>query len=219
MEENKPKEANSEGAELTPAEGTEDVSRDKSSEASASEVEYYQKLTGRNDIKSKEDFSKHYDGLKSLVGDQALAKMREKAEAYEKIQNAIEEKPKEQGEKSIDNRISTLEEELKTERFLKQFSEAEPIINSLKAKSKEYGISLQEAYTKPIGSEKFSMQDLLTTKLETEKTKSEEKSISVESKGRIAPEKSSKMSQLAETVRKTDSQIAKQDLVREYLSE
>lgn len=218
MEENKPNVTDSEGSELKPAEGTEDVSQLQGSEANASEAEYYQKITGRDDIKSKGDFEKHYEGLKNLVGDQSIAEMRKKAEAFEKIQSAENNTKKGGDGNEVEGRLNKLEDELKTERFLKQYPESNSIIGSVKAKAKEYGVSLEEAYAKPIGNEKFSIQDLLATKLEVDKAKAEEKSISVESKGRITSEKSNKISQLAEEVDKTDSERAKQDLVREYLS-
>ena len=109
MEETNPKETNSGDLELESSEGTKDVSKTEDLEAQSSEeAKYYQELTGREDIKSKEDFEKHYSGLKSLVGDQKVAEMREKAESFDKMiaeANKIVDEAEKTGE------ISPIEEE------------------------------------------------------------------------------------------------------------
>ena len=214
--------------------GEENVSKQENLEAKptpeGSETEYYQKLTGRTDIKSKADFEKHYQGLKSLVGDQKIAEMREKAEAYEKFQQEInreadefleseegKEVAKDFAEGAIEGRIGKLEDELITERFLKTHPEAQSIIGIIRAKADRTEVSLEDAYTKPSEGEQFSLQELLSSKLEAEKTKEEEKSIEVESKSRIATGGSAEISQLIENVRKTDSLAAKEKLVEKTL--
>ena len=63
------------------------------------------------------------------------------------------------------------------------------------------------------------LKDLVASKLEMEKAKNEERSISVEPKGRISSQKASRISEVVEKIRKTDSDSAKQALVREFLSE
>jgi len=225
--------ADSGGLELESSESKEDVSKAEGLESKATpeeEAEYYQKLTGREDIKSKADFEKHYEGLKSLVGDQSIAEMRKKAEAYEKVQQEIEkeadefleseegkETAKEFAEGAMETRVSTLEGELKTERFLKTHPEAQSLIGLVKAKADRNKISLEDAYTKTFEGEQFSLKELLGSKLEAEKAKEEEKSIGVESKSRMAAGSSAEISQLMEEVRKTDSATAKQKLVEKVL--
>lgn len=232
-EENKPLNSDNPELELGSELGKKDVSKAENLETKATpeeEAEYYQKLTGREDIKSKADFEKHYQGLKSLVGDQKIAEMREKAEAYEKMQQEIEreadefleseegkETAKEFAEEAIETRVSGLEDELKTERFLKTHPEAQSLIDLIKAKADRNEISLEEAYTKTFEGEQFSLKELLESKLEAEKAKAEEKSIGVESKSRIGPGSSAEISQLIEQVRKTDSAAAKQKLVEKIL--
>jgi len=214
--------------------GEENVSKQENLEAKptpeGSETEYYQKLTGRTDIKSKADFEKHYQGLKSLVGDQKIAEMREKAEAYEKFQQEInreadefleseegKEVAKDFAEGAVEDRVGKLEDELKTERFLKTHPEAQSIIDLIKVKADRNEISFEDAYLKPSEGEKFSLQELLTSKLEAEKSREEEKSSSVESKSRMAPGMSAEISQLIDKVQKTDSLADKQKLVEKIL--
>jgi len=217
MEEYKPDVTDSEGDELTPAEGTEDVSKADDLEAPSDE-DYYQKLTGREDVKSKEDFEKHYDGMKRLVGDQTIAEMRKKAEAYEKISKTQKgEAVKGASQDPVEGRVDRLEDELKVERFLKQFPEAQPILGSIRAKAKLNDLTFEEAYSKPLGDEKFSMQELITSKLEAEKAKDEEQSIGVKSKPRIAQGDQAEINQLTKQVQETDSIKAKENLVEKAL--
>jgi len=223
--------ANSGALELEPSEGGVNVPTTESSGATPSEeaAEYYQKLTGREDIKSREDFEKHYEGMKSLVGDQKLAELRQKAEKYEALQAEIKKEADEFGKtpagkevakdfarEAVEDRLSNLEDEIKTSRFLKNHPEAEPIADLIKAKALRNEVPLEDAYGKTFN-EKYSLQDLLATKLEVEKTKAEEKSIGVESKARTGSMSSQELAQLTEQVQKTDTLAAKQKLVEKVL--
>ena len=219
------------GSEL----GKKDVSKaeDLETEATPETVsgeEYFQKITGRDDIKSKADFEKHYEGLKSLVGDQKVAEMREKAEKYDALQKEIGEKADEflgteEGKKltkdiareAIEERVDKLEGEIKVERFLKTHPEAEPILDLVQAKADRDKISFEDSYTKVSSGEKFSLQELLSTKLEAEKAKEEEKSIGVESKARIGSTSSQEVAQLAKEVEETGNLTAKEKLVEKTL--
>ncbi len=193
------------------------------------EEEYYKKITGREDIKSKADFEKHYEGMRSLVGDQKLAELRKKAEKYETLQTEINKDADEfaktpEGEKTakdfaegvIEDRVNQLEEDLKMEKFFKGYPEAQPIINLVKAKSSQNKISFEDAYAKPLEGEKYSLKDLLASKLEVEKNKSEE-ITGIESKSRVSLGDSAEISQLVEKVQKEDTFEAKQKLVEKSL--
>jgi len=224
MDENKPLNTDSGVSELKTSEGIKDVSKIEDLEAKTSEeAKYYQELTGREDIKSKEDFEKHYEGLKKLVGDQKIAALREKAEAYETLQQEINKEADEfletpEGQETIEEftkeatteEVYSIRDELDDMKFLKKNPEAEPFIDVIKAVAKEKEISKEEAY-------QSHLKDLITSKLEVEKSKTEERSIGVESKPRIAPGISADVSQLIEEVKKTDSLAAKQKLVEKVL--
>jgi hypothetical protein len=164
-----------------------------------------------------------------LVGDQKLAELREKAEKYDKLQAEIDEEAEEfmktpEGKKTvkelakdaIEGRVDRLEEELKTERFLKNYPEAQPVVNLVKAKSLQNKISFEDAYAKPLGGEQYSLKDLLTSKLEVDKIKSEEVT-GVESKSRIATGDLAEINQLVEKVKREDSLEVKQKLVEKTL--
>ena len=223
--------ADSGDLELESSESEKDVSGSEDLEKKTpEEAEYYQKLTGRNDIKSKADFEKHYEGLKNLVGNQKTAEMRKKAEAYDKLQQDIgkeadeflkseegKETAKDFAQEAMEERVGNLEDELKTERFFKTHPEAQSIIDLIKVKADRNEISFEDAYLKPSEGEKFSLQELLTSKLEAEKSREEEKSSSVESKSRMAPGMSAEISQLIDKVQKTDSLADKQKLVEKIL--
>jgi len=208
------------GSEL----GEKDVSKAEDLEAKPSEeAKYYQGLTGREDIKSKADFEKHYEGLKKLVGDQAVAELRKKADAYEKLQIEIskeadeflntkegKETMKEFEKGAISEEVHSIRDELDDMKFLKKNPESETFLDVIKAVAKEKGISKEEAY-------QSHLKDLITSKLEVEKSKAEEQSIGVESKSRIAPGITAEVSQLIDKVKKTDSLEAKQQLVEKVL--
>lgn len=209
----------------------EDVSKAEDLEAEpTSETVDYKKLTGRDDIKTEKDFKKHYEGLKSLVGDQRLAELRTKAEKYDKLQVDIrketdeflvteegKEVAKGFAEEAIEGRVGNLENELKIERFLKTYPEAQSIVNLVRAKSDINEISLEKAYAESLANEKYSLKDLLSSKLEADKAKGEEKSSLVESKSRIASGMTAEVNKLVEEVQKTDSLDAKQKLVEKIL--
>ena len=222
--------------ELGSEPGKKDVSKPENLETgeaapeNPSEAEFFQKLTGREDIKSPEDFTKHYEGLKKLVGDQEVATMRKKAEEYDSLKKELGERAdeflgSEEGKeflkdfvgKRIEERVSRLEGESKQERFLKAHPEAEPILDLVTARADKDEISLEEAYTRATEGKGFSIQDLVNSKLEAEKTKAEEKSIGVDSKSRMTPGESAELGQLIEGVEKSDTFEAKQKLVEKTL--
>lgn len=207
----------------TSSEKQEDVSQAKDLGAESPDEAFYKELTGREDIKSKEDFQKHYDGLKSLVGDQKVAEMRKKSESYDKLQGEVGKETDEflktpEGKQTLkefasgakEERLDKLEEEILSMRFLKKNPEVEPFMDLIKVTAQAKGISYEDAFEN-------HLKDLVATKLETEKTKAEEKSIGVESKAGVAPGNQAEVSQLIKAVEETDSNEAKQKLVEKTL--
>jgi len=203
----------------------EDVSQADNLEnkSPADESDYYKRLTGRDDIKTREDFEKHYQGLKSLVGDQKIAELRRKAEEYEKLQAEISKEANEflaseEGQEvlkdftgsAIEEKVNQLEEEIMTSKFLKKNPAVEPFMDIIKSTAKAKGISYEEAYD-------GYLKDLINTKLEVDKAKSEEKSIAVESKQKTTFGNQAEFNQLIKAVRETDSEAAKQKLVEKFL--
>ena len=217
--ENKLSSSNSGDLELESSEGEENVSEAEDLETSEKEEEYYKKLTGREDIKGKEDFEKHYKELSSFVG-QNPKELKEKAEAFDQMiedANKIVDEAEETGEippleKEMPElaEVSSLRDEFDDMKFLKKNPQAETFIDVIKAVAKEKGISREEAY-------QDNLKDLITTKLEADKTKEEEKSRVVESKTRVAPGMTAGVNKLIEEVQKTDSIDAKQKLVEKIL--
>lgn len=218
MEKNKPLDTDSGDLELESAEGDKDVSEaDKleekadTSEEGAKTLEYFKKLTGR-DFKSAEDFEKHYKELSTFVG-QNPKELKEKAEAFDKlIEDANKTVKEAEKEGDVTPEISQLKTKVSEMELERHYPEATKHLGILQPLAENLGITLKEAYEN-------HLKDLVTSKIEADKTKEQEKSISVESKGRISSDKSAKISQLVEDVSKTDSEKSKQDLVREYLSE
>lgn len=228
---NKPSATDTKDSELKSLEKKEDVSKTETLESEkVDEAEYYKKLTGREDIKSKEDFGKHYEGLKSLVGDQKVAEMRTKAEKFDILQKEINKEAEdflgtEEGKKLteekkgevIEERVSTLEDKTKKRDFLVSHPEAEPLMSLVKTKADRNEISLEDAFIKPLEGEKYSLKELLDSRLEVDKTKEEEKSIGVDSKQRSGVIASQEATQLVEKVEKSDSFEDKQKLVEKVL--
>ena len=171
--------------------------------------------TGR-DFKSLEDFQKHYKELSKFVGQNPKA-LKEKAEAYDKlIAEANEvvdeaEAKKKSTKTEIPQEIQELKTKIQEMELLRDYPEAKPFLETISAVSKSEGISFKEAYEN-------KLKDLVASKLKLDESKSKEKAIGVVSKGRISSAKSNKVSQLIDDVIKTDSDEAKQALVREYLS-
>lgn len=216
----KPNSADSEERELGSAEGEEDVSEPKEGleEAIPSEEgEYYKKLTGREDIETKEDFEKHYRGLISLVG-QNPQELKEKAEAFDKIiedANKIIDEAEATGELEkieIPDEITELKRKVEETELLRSYPEIEKFIPTISSIADAEGISLKEAYEK-------RLKDLVISKLELEKAKEQEKSISVESKARISSTKAQTIEALVDRVIKEGTDEAKEALVREVFKE
>lgn len=218
MGENKPLDTDSEELNVGSAEGNKDVSEAKKLEVKANtleegakKLEYFKKLTGR-EFKSDEDFEKHYKELSSFVGKNPQ-ELKEKAEAFDKlIEDANKTVKEAEKEGDVSPEISQLKTKVSEMELERHYPEAIKHLGILQPLSEKLGITLKEAYEN-------HLRDLVTSKIEADKTKEQEKSISVESKGRITSDKSAKISQLVEGVSKTDSEKLKQDLVREYLSE
>ena len=70
MVDNKLPASNSEGSELSPAEGTANVTKAVDSEKNPLVgAEYYKELTGREDIKTKEDFNNIWNIFNPILVD------------------------------------------------------------------------------------------------------------------------------------------------------
>lgn len=214
----KPLEANPEGSELKPAEGTEDVSKAKDLEAGAQPseeltLEEINKITGR-EFKNREEFEKHYKELSSFVG-QNPQELKEKAEAFDKMiedANKIVDEAESTGELEkieVPSEIEEVKRKIEEMELSKSYPEAEKVKETIYSIAQAEGISLKEAYEK-------HLKDLVTSKLEVEKSKAEE-ITGIESKSRIAPGESAEISQLIDKVQKTDSLEAKQKLVEKIL--
>ena len=212
--ENKPLETNPEELNVDSAEGRDDVSATSQEDADASgddRLNYFNKIAGR-DFKSVDDFEKHYKELSSFVGKNPK-ELQEKAEAFEKLSKGAQQTvDKAEREGSVTPEITQLKDKINEMELERHYPDAVKYMSLIGPLAKQLGISPKEAFEN-------HLKDLITSKLEVDKAKEEEKNISVESKGRVSSSKSAKIGQLTEAIHKTDSQLAKEDLVREYLSE
>ncbi len=199
-EENKPSDTNPSEPELSSEEGNENVSKDTSDEGI--DIKKINEITGRN-FKDAEDFKKHYDNLVSFSGTEEAKEIRAKAKAYEDIQK---EAGKVDGELDINDRISALQNSYEKSEFLRKNPEAEEHLSLVEAAADHNKCSYKEAWDKYV--KDYGV-------LKTEKDK--EKSVSIESNSKVAPEKTRKIAELAEIVRKTDNTSAKEALVKEAL--
>jgi hypothetical protein len=86
------------------------------------------------------------------------------------------------------------------------------ILGTIKSVAKAEGLSLKDAYNS-------KLKDLFQSKLDAERREQEERNSSVESKSRISSSKATKIASLADQVKATDSDEAKEALVREFLTE
>lgn len=153
--------------------------------------EAIEKVAGRK-FESDEDFLKHYENLKKLVGDQELAKERKAAKT--------EEKPK------SDDKLSALEQELAqmkkenvTKDFLLEVPTAKEHLDLVEAYAEKHGISLSEAWTSKFA--KFTESSQGRT---------------VINKNRITPVQSQQIASLADQARKGD-QSAQDALINELV--
>ena len=191
MENNTPEVADSEFETLFEEgqEGTEAVEV-KSDQLSLEELNA---LAGRN-FTSKEEFTKHFEGLKSLSGDQEAIKER-------KAQKELEKKVTE--EASLKGELDQLKKDLSKKDFLIETPTAKQHIDILEAYAEKNGIALSEAWNseafKPIAeaSQRASKQILTNN--------------------RITPVQAQTVNRLADEVKSTGSDDAKIQLVKEYL--
>jgi len=171
--------------------GTEDV--ENSDQLSLEELNT---LAGRKDnpFKSKEEYFKHYESLKSLSGDQEAIKER-------KAQKELEKKTTEG--KTMKEEMEALKKDLSKKDFLVETPTAKDYIEIIEAYAEKNGMTLVEAWN----SEKFkSIADASTRVVKK-----------VITNNRITPVQAQTVTKLADKVRETGSDDAKIDLVKEYL--
>lgn len=175
--------------------GQEDVGGE---DASAPSLEKLNSITGRN-FASLEDFEKHYKNLNSLVGDQTRVENEKKAKELESLKSQT-------NSPELQERIDRLENLVTEQNFLKENPTAEKALDLVKAVSKAKGISLAEAWSNEV-------KDVA----ESAYAYKEEKEIGVRSKNRIIPAQAKKVQELANQIRQTGSDEAKEALVGEWL--
>lgn len=185
MSDNKPLEADSSEQE----EGQEDVAGNLS-------LEELNKIAGR-EFDSREDFLKHYDNLKSLVGDQKRVQAEKKAQEVEKV---TEENL------TLAERLSSLEASIEEGRFIDTNPDAKDSLDDLRALAKGKGVSLQEAW-------ESGFKDLV----EAKKARESETEIGVNSKNRLNSTEAKKVASLAEKVQSGQaSEAERAELIRNW---
>jgi len=171
--------------------GNEEV--EKSDQLSLEELNA---LAGRKDnpFKSKEEYLKHYESLKSLSGDQEAIKER-------KAQKELEKKTVE--EKTLKEEMEALKKDLSKKDFLVETPTAKDYLEIVEAYAEKNEMTLVEAWN----SEKFkSIAEA-----------SQRASKNVITNNRITPVQAQTVNKLAEEVKATGSDDAKIKLVAEYL--
>jgi hypothetical protein len=198
-------------------EGEEDVQdnldTDPSEETSDDglDLKKLSEITGR-EFKDEEDFKKHYKELASFVGKNPK-ELAEKAKAYDEEKGKTEKKLEQaQKDGSSNEEIQVLKDKVEEMELLKDSPEASKILNTIRSVSKSRGVSLKEAY-------ESDLKDLLLSKLDAEKRSQEEQNSSVESKARISSSKAKRLGSLVEEIKTSNSDEAKEALVKEFLSE
>lgn len=151
-------------------------------------------ISGRK-FETKEDFFKHYDGLKNLVGDQELAKQRKEKAAEEKN----DKKP---AEDSTAKELAELKKDLAKKDFLLEKPTAKEFIDVVEAYAEKNNITLSEAWESKF---KFA-----------ETSQNVQKNII--SKNRIAPVHSQRISELAKGAR-TGNEQSQNELIKEVLGD
>ena len=130
MEENKPLDADT-SSEETLEEGQKDVeTKEVKAELSLDDLNTLSGREGNNAFKSKEDFEKHYQNLKSLVGDQEAIKERK------------QETP------DIAQKLADLENRLAEKEFLAENPSAKDNLDLVKAYAKANDMTINEAWEK-----------------------------------------------------------------------
>lgn len=146
-------------------------------------------------FETKEDFFKHYEGLKNLVGDQELAKERK-----EKVK---EDKKAEVKDDATAKELAELKKDLAKKDFLIEKPTAKEYMDVLEAYAEKNNLSLSEAWEA-----KFKFAE---TSQGVQKT-------DIISKNRIAPVHSQRISELAKTAR-TGDETSQNELIKEVLGE
>lgn len=181
--------------EVLAGSGQEDVGGE---DASAPSLEELNRITGRN-FNSLEDFEKHYKNLNSLVGDQTRVENEKKAKELESLKSQT-------NSPELQERLDRLEAIIAEKDFIRENPTAEKALDLVKAVAKAKGVSLEEAWTNEV-------KDVA----ESAYAYKEEKEIGVRSKNRIIPAQAKKVQELANQIRQTGSDEAKEALVGEWL--
>lgn len=169
--------------------GSQDAEGKGESETQVLTREKLEEVSGRK-FESDEDFLKHYENLKKLVGDQDLAKER-----------------KEKASPKADDKLSVLEQELaqmKKDGAKKDFLIENPV-------AKEY-IDIVEAYAEK---HNLPLNEAWTSKFQTIAETSQKGRV-ITNKNRITPVQSQRITELAQGARQGDTK-AQESLVMETI--
>lgn len=236
-DENKPSASDTGSVGAANAVGVEDVQsqtgsdQDASTSADSLTKAEIEQILGRS-FENKTEALKTLEGMKSLVGDQAVADARKKADTYNALVKSVAQQlnsSEEYADLYLQGKVpdadtgalvsgSTehteykdpvaraqvlqLQEELQKERLLKKYPEAENVLGEVVDLAKARKISLLDAY------EKSSLKNLAQAA-----TTSERGSSTVTPTGRITTGQPKSKAQ--ETFEKTGDESALQELVRE----
>jgi hypothetical protein len=192
--------------------GEKDVQDDlDQSDSQETVLQKLSEITGR-EFKDEEDFKKHYKELSSFVGKNPK-QLEEKAKLYdEQISNSKDKLEGAQTGGASSAEIQSLKNKIEEMELLREYPEASKILNTIRSVASSQQVSLKEAF-------ESDLKDLFQSKLEAERRDEEERNSSVDSKSRISSSKASKLASLAEQVKATDTDEAKEALVREFLTE
>lgn len=142
-------------------------------------------------FETKDDFFKHYDGLKSLVGDQELAKQRkEKKETVVKDDATAKE-------------LAELKKDLAKKDFLIEKPTAKELLDVVEAYAEKNNLTLSEAWE---------------AKFKFAETSQGVQNTNITSKNRIAPVHSQRISELSKGA-STGDEASQHALIKEMLGE
>jgi hypothetical protein len=197
-ENNKPLDTDSEVEELfadedsLAEEGAQDVDSVETLDSlTLSELNVRAGREGANAFKSKEDFFKHYDNLKSFVGRKEPKEVNQAGEVSDQL--------------DIKSEIFSIKSQLAERDFISEAPEAKDYLDIIRAVAKDKKITLKEAWN-----------DSLKEIAEGANAKKKELEIGVKSKNRLNPMQSQKAQQLAELA-KTGNTAAQEALLKEML--
>jgi hypothetical protein len=193
-----------------PVEGGEKDVQDGLDKSQESVLEKLSEITGR-EFKDEEDFKKHYKELSSFVGKNPK-ELEEKAKLYDTLKESKQKLETAETGGASNEEISALREKIEEMELLQDNPDTAKILGTIKSVAKAEGVSLKEAYNS-------KLKDLFQSKLDAERREQEERNSSVESKSRISSSKATKIASLADQVKQTDSDEAKEALVKEFLAE